>query len=343
MESMHNAVNDQKVWPYDSTQAKKQSVWSAPLNWWYRQAAPPEAVATANFSQREHIRHGKLAALAIPIFILFQFSSIPQVITSHDPVQVIAVFLGLLICGLILSLNRKGFVKTAGALALILLYTRGTLIFFRYPEGVTLSNIYALDFTVIPDLLALAFFSANSLLLVFSLNALQVWFVMTYARHDAAIGHLLHTAPGDIYVHIYIFQFITAIALYVWARNAEKALRRADRAEEILVLERREHARRESELEQKHQLDVGIQQILQTHIAVANGDLNVRAPLQPDHALWQLAAALNNLIARLQSLSQSEHELRLQIRKDDERATNKYPAAGHTQARMASIPKVKIP
>jgi len=86
-------------------------------------------------------------------------------------------------------------------------------------------------------------------------------------------------------------------------------------------------------LEQKRQLDAGIQQILQTHVAVANGDLKVRAPLTQDHVLWQVAAALNNLIARLQSLSDTERELRRQIRKESERASDHHPKADTTMQR----------
>jgi hypothetical protein len=335
MELKQKVVTDEKSRSQVVSQTQEPTVWSASLAWWYRLAAPPEPLMGANFSQRERVRHGRQAAITVPIFIFFMLTLTPQVLSTHDPLQMIVLVAGLMLCCLILVLNRKGFVRTAGVLALLLLYTGGTYTLFSAPGGITLSNTYTLDFTIIPDLLALAFFSANSLLLVVSLNAFQVWFVMTYAHHDAAIGHLLRTAPGDIYVHIYVFQFITAIALYIWARNTEAALKRADRAEEIIAFERRESERRELELEQRRELDAGIQHILQTHVAVANGDLTVRAPLHQDHALWQVAAALNNLISRLQSLSLSERELRHQMHKEDERKFE------HTQARTASIPKVK--
>jgi hypothetical protein len=61
--------------------------------------------------------------------------------------------------------------------------------------------------------------------------------------------------------------------------------------------------------EQKRELESGIQQILETHVQTANGDFSVRAPLAQDHVLWQIAYSLNNLIARLQRLSQAEFEL----------------------------------
>ncbi len=60
---------------------------------------------------------------------------------------------------------------------------------------------------------------------------------------------------------------------------------------------------------QKRELEEGIAQILQTHVQTANRNFAVRAPLNQDHILWQIAYSLNNLIARLQRLAQAEVEL----------------------------------
>jgi nitrate/nitrite-specific signal transduction histidine kinase len=60
---------------------------------------------------------------------------------------------------------------------------------------------------------------------------------------------------------------------------------------------------------QKQELENGIQQILETHVQVANGDFTTRAPLTQDHLLWQVAYSLNNLLARLQRLNQVQAEL----------------------------------
>ncbi len=332
MEHKSNIVVSNK----NSSITKDQNLWSVSLAWWYHLVAPPEPLISANFVQRENARHGKLAAIAIPIFMLFLLTIVQQTNTSHDIVLTVALFTGLLCCCLILLLNRKGFVKLAGVLALLLLYTGETISLLRFPGGLTLSSIYILDFTIIPDLLVLAFFSANSLMLIVGLSFLQVLVVLVYGPHDAIITHLLHTAPQDIFFHIYFLQLLTAAVLYLWARSTENALARADRAEEIIAFERRERAQQDLELEQKRQLDAGIQEILQTHIAVANGDLSVRAPLHQEHVLWQVAASLNNLIARLQSLSLSEREHRQHMRQEDERKNNPRKFE-QTQPRIPAI------
>ncbi len=318
MENRYNVVSNTKNRFPGSWRAKKQSVWSTFLAWWYRLAAPSELLASANFAQREKVRHGRLAAIAVPIFILFLFLLQLQMFASHHPGPLLGLLVSLVPWSLVLFLNRKGFVKIAGVLALIVLYIGETASLFHYPGGLTLNSIYTLDFTIMSDLLGLAFFSANSLVVIFSLNIIEVWLVVIYAPHDIAITQMLNNTPLTIFSQIYTLQLFTALVLYIWARSAENALVRADRAEDIIAFERREKERRELELEQKRYLDAGIQQILQTHIAVANGDLRARAPLHQDHVLWQVAAALNNLISRLQSLSISERELRKQLHKKEQ-------------------------
>jgi hypothetical protein len=80
---------------------------------------------------------------------------------------------------------------------------------------------------------------------------------------------------------------------------------------EIIALE-------QSIVKQKLELEAGIQQLLQTHIQAANGDFAVRAPLTQDHVLWQIAYSLNNLLSRIQRLSQAESDL-LQARTETSR------------------------
>src|SRR5260370_40527739 len=97
-------------------------------------------------------------------------------------------------------------------------------------------------------------------------------------------------------------ELVPALGGYLWVRGPGAAVRRAERAEEIDALEH-------MIAEQKRQLDIGVQQILQTHIRAANGDFGARAPLGQDNALWQISSSLNNLLARLQRAGNAEYSL----------------------------------
>jgi hypothetical protein len=116
-----------------------------------------------------------------------------------------------------------------------------------------------------------------------------------YGDHATAIVSLL-ARPVALQI------FMAAVA-FVWVTGTDQAIRRADRAEEIASLEH-------TLADQKRQLDIGIQQILQTHVRAANGDYTARAPLGQDNILWQIASSLNNLLSRLQRSGQAEHQLR---------------------------------
>jgi hypothetical protein len=99
---------------------------------------------------------------------------------------------------------------------------------------------------------------------------------------------------------------------------------------EIIALER-------ANAEQKYQLEAGIQLILQTHVQTANGNFNARAPLTEDHVLWQIAYSLNNLLARLQRLSQADMELR-QTKLNATRVVASFQAqANYIQNELAMI------
>jgi hypothetical protein len=335
-----------------SASAEKQNLWSAILEWWYRLAAPPQPPATASHHQRERARRGRLASITTVIFMLFLLTLLVRIITSKDLLLIITQLLELSGCVLALSLNRRGFINLAGILVIVVVYTQQTLNLIDGPGGLTVSGLPMLDFSVLPDVLALAFFSANSLFLIVCINIVQAWVILMYGPHDAALTQLLHIAPDQTFSHIYDLQLITAAVLYVWGRSVERALARADRAEEIAAFEKREKERKQQELEQKSQLDAGIQQILQTHIAVANGYLNARAPLHQDHVLWQIAVALNNFISRYQSLSNVEQQLKQQVQKESqrvadhilgERQTGKIPKVGNPNSNPGERQTGKIP
>ncbi len=81
------------------------------------------------------------------------------------------------------------------------------------------------------------------------------------------------------------------------------SLRRADRAEEIALLEQRELAR-------SHELEEDVQQLLAVHVQMANGNFNVRVPPLRTGPLWQIGSSFNNLLARFARLAQAEFVLR---------------------------------
>jgi hypothetical protein len=341
MERNRSEVSSEESSSQMAMDEEEQNAREGVLAWWYRLFAPPEPPGVASLAQREKARRGRIASIAMLISILFLLAILLLAVLGKDYEQTAAICVGIGGSIVALFLNRKGSIKAAGVLVLMLMYAGEVFPLFTYSGGLTANNIFMLDFTVIPDVIVLAFFSANVLLPIVCLNVLLTWALVVFGPHDAVITNMVYHAPLQIFAHVYILQLVIASTLYLWAHSTEIALRRADRAEEIIALEKRENERKQLELEQKSQLDTGIQQILQTHVAVANGDLSARAPLSQDHMLWQVAMSLNNLIARLQSLSHTENELRQQIWEGNERVTGPQrallPEAGRTTGAQKSL------
>src|SRR5258708_19363970 len=98
-------------------------------------------------------------------------------------------------------------------------------------------------------------------------------------------------------------QVIVAIAAFWWEQNVKTSLRRADRAEEIALLEQRE-------LERSHELEEDVQQLLAVPVRMANGNFTVRVPQLRTGPLWQIGNSFNNLLARFARLAQAEFVLR---------------------------------
>ncbi|MEO7000161.1 MAG: hypothetical protein ABI068_00020, partial [Ktedonobacterales bacterium] len=96
---------------------------------------------------------------------------------------------------------------------------------------------------------------------------------------------------------------IVAVVAYLWVRSSLDALRRADRAEELAELERRE-------IERNRELEQGVRDLLSVHVQLANGNFNARVPQIANMMLWQIGSSLNNLIGRLSRLAQAEFQLR---------------------------------
>lgn len=136
-------------------------------------------------------------------------------------------------------------------------------------------------------------------------NALFTWAAISFMHHTPDFQLVTPSAYYSALASPIVLQAIVAVVTYLWAMGAREAIERAER---VAALERALAERDRMAAEQKVQLEDGIQQILQTHIQVANGNFEARAPLARENVLWQVAIALNNLLARLQRTEQTENE-----------------------------------
>jgi hypothetical protein len=96
---------------------------------------------------------------------------------------------------------------------------------------------------------------------------------------------------------------VLAVVAYLWVRGTDRAIRRADRAEELAVLEFRE-------LERTQAIEAGVRSVRQTIAQWAHGDLTARVPVMPMPALRGMGDELNGFIIAFAHLANADYHLR---------------------------------
>lgn len=171
-----------------------------------------------------------------------------------------------------------------------------------YPQG-QLDPIFLsmFDLLVVTELIAASILNPASVFAVALINVLLIVLDLNIQPHSMMWMQMVmsQTLTYSLLARPVTLYLVVAAVAFLWVRSALRALQRADRAELIAELERRE-------AEQKKLLEQEIEQILQVHVRVANGDLNARASTSKDRSLWQIGLALNNLLARFKNAARAE-------------------------------------
>ncbi len=283
----------------------------SPLEWWYRMTAPPEPPPNATLKQREAHRRGRLIStmllmqIVIDLLVVFTvglFVSHLVILTAGIPI------LFLLFGG---WLNQRGQVLVSGIIVVAALDAGLFGVTLNYNGGVLSS--FALpffDLLVLTNLFAVSLLPENMVFLAAVINILFIGGTVLWMPKTAELNALLHSPSiADVIVRPVVLQIGATIVSYLWVRSAKKALERADRATTIAALEHSLAEQGKQIALQKQQLEQSVQQIIETHMRVANGDYSARVPMTQDNVLWQVAGLLNNALARLQHLQQTESEL----------------------------------
>jgi hypothetical protein len=305
-----------------------------PLGWWYRLTAPAEPPENATLSERELARRGRLTSATLLVVILLVLAAYPVAFLGPSRVLAFVLLIPLTIDVTALFFNRAGKIGIAGILVVVGIEV-GIGLSIVGPAlagGLTTYMLPQFDLLVQADFVAVTLLRPRSVIWLVGFHILATVTAITFLPHSAEFSSMLAVNGYEVYLRIITLQIIVAFVTYLWVTGAQQAIQRADRAEEIAALEQREIERQQHEIEQKQLLDIGIQQILQTHVQVANGNFSARAPLGRENVLWQIAYSLNNLLARLQEY----HQMQDQVQRN--RAAIAYLVQAIQQAKRKGVP-----
>lgn len=273
------------------------------FQWWYSLTALPDASATASVVQREAIRKSRLISVIVACLLISFTAFIPGCLALPNHYVIVADLGMMPFCILALILNRTQKPTLAGVLLTVAFELALILVIFTstpFDEP----SLQQYELFVFGELLAVSLITPASVFAVGLFNVAFIsWSLLFQMPKDPHLIVVLQTQFAPIWVRPVAVQFLVAGVTYLWVTSATKAIARANQAEMIAKLEH-------EMADQKRDLEAGIQQILQTHVQVANGNYNARAPLTQDNVLWQIAQALNNLLIRFQRAMLAERELK---------------------------------
>lgn len=273
------------------------------IQYWNDLTALPETLPDADFATREVVRKSRLTSNVLFFFLVMVIALLPACFIAPYP-SYFWLDLGLVVaCLFALALNRQGHTLAAGLLVNLAGFMALTIaLFSTVPFDETTLQGY--DMYVIVELLAVALLPVRSIFVVAIISTICIIGTLFYIPHTGVLDRDLQTRFWIIIARPIGTLFLVAGVTYILSSTMVTAIKRAGRAELIAQLEH-------SLAEQRHELAEGVEQILATHVAVANGDLSARAPLTQDHKLWQVAKALNTLLVRFQRAALAERRLAL--------------------------------
>lgn len=289
----------------------RRSVRRGIRGWWLNLTAPPPLTGIPSMAERERQRKAELTSYSILAVFLFLVTLVSNSVADPSTGEAVGTMAGGLI--LVAILNRGGATRAAGFLIpfLLMVLIMGAVI--EAKGGLRVIWFSAWDLLALP-----VFISA------FLLGWRTPWFfaaaAIAFIVGDLALQpHDLITTAGvanfdEIHYELGIWGFwglvnrpigLIAFGAFfgsIGAYSVDWAMRLLDRAEEIAKIER-------AVAEQRRQLEVGVRQILDMHVRIANGDFSRPAALSQDNVLWQIMVSLNNLAQRYQSAGQAQFTL----------------------------------
>jgi hypothetical protein len=202
------------------------------------------------------------------------------------------------------GLNRAGYVTLAGLLMVLLADL--SLPSIPATGDVDLQHLGAFYLSIGSLLVAASVLPAVTVFPLAVINGAAVLSLIFYFPHTAEFDAVLRSNDAQqVVAGPLLMQIIVAIVAFLWANSMVRALRRADRAEEIAYLQRRA-ANQQAELEE------GVRELLVVHAQVASGDFRVRTSGLRNPLLSRVGKSLNMLISSLARTAQADYLLWLE-------------------------------
>ena len=270
-----------------------------------------ELMKHTSVALREQASRKQIVSAVLLVIVIFQFAELPGALLMHTAMDIGTVVLGLALCAVAALFNQFGKVTIVTVLLIAVIDLGCGLMLLTSPMGLDVSDLPVFDVLLVSELIAVSLLPAISVFPVALGNMLFTIVVLLFAPRSMDLTMVLNSNMAyNTILQPLGLQLIVAVVSYIWVRSALRALARADRAEEISQLQRREAELLRREAEFNHSLTQGSEHLLQVLVRAANGDQGVRSMLPQDHPLWRIGNALNVLLTRVGRMANAEQEIK---------------------------------
>jgi hypothetical protein len=296
---------------FDESQPPPQR--SGPVRWfwnaWLRLTGPrPERFGSGIVGQ-EHLRHSRLISALLLLTAVVLVLLIPSALSVPNLWQpmLIQAVLGIVAA----LLNRSGQVTPSGLTIIVLADISIAQNILRQPYGLTNTTLADLYLLVIPILIAGMVLPNLFVPITGAVQVVISIIIFRYLPHDTLLtqeiqkvdGNMGYTSVlGPILLHVCGTGIVW---LYAW--SVDRAIVRADRAEELAEARARINEQARQLADQKQRLEQGIHAIQEAQARVANGEYSARVSLQGNELL-PLGVSFNLLAERLGRVERIEQE-----------------------------------
>ena len=276
-------------------------------SWWLSIASSSTANPQRTLEERELARRSDLIAwLALGLLGGLVMVS-PIAIGDNIAALSFLCFFALQIAAI--SLNRAEHITPAGIILVISMNAAIFAYMWSSPLGLTMGQLPNYDAFSVSVVIAASVLPRRSAFVVATLNSVLIMADYLIRPHnanviaDAALYPSVTAQTVSLLVRPIALQFVMALIAFLWVRSTDRAIRRADRAEEVALLEFRE-------LEHTRTLEEGVRYLHQTLAQWAQGNVTGRVPAMPLELLEQVRNDLNAFIERFGPVTDATNYLR---------------------------------
>lgn len=293
------------------------------IRWWYVLAAPATPANAENLPlrDREFLRRGKLASLAMLIEILLMLSAavLPLVLPAPDQAGHPDFNLFFIIMSPVIFTAISALFNRAGKLLFASILVVFALEAIDIASGVAglsshlgVMELLLIFFLLHPLLISALLFSTWGIMAVAGLNIIVVavlTFGPFFSRTQELVSFMNRGGNSPLFVYPTITLILCAFICCIVIASLQESLKRADKAEEVAKLHAIVTKQASQELQAKRQLEGEVKELIAGMTRFANGDNQARIILDPGGALWSVASSINNMIGRFIRLREQEQPM----------------------------------